>query len=352
MNQNTEYDSCISITGLLNYSYSAYKIVPRLAFDIVEGVRTGETKVYTRIQRMQQVRYSDLLKTSQDAVSDISYLDKEDTTLHVKGIITMPTGLSYAGDGVKFIMTDAHGGPWSAVLSYNADASLYPDLFAGDSIEMSGYVGEYTTGPSNMTEFWLVGDVNLLGTTELPDTAVINTGDLRLPATAEQWGNSTVRIENALITDNDVQYSIFEMDDGTGSCLVQADSDSLDNYVTPPIMTPIESLTGWVYHHYGSYADSTTYNINPLYEEDIVLGEGPPCCWNQKEVRNISRIRLRMSLLPFLFPPCVTLILPRFSTASITANFPTSICRTSAIISGRARYRTVRTAPSSNTIIM
>ncbi len=271
-----EYDSLISITGLLNYSYSNYKIVPRLAWDIVEGPLSGETKVYTRIQRIQQVRGSDLMKTPLDAASDFSYLVKEDTTLYVQGVVTMPTGLSYAGDGVKFILSDLHGGPWSAILSYNEDASIYPNLFAGFEIEMSGYIGEYSTFPSNMTEFWLVGDVtitNPMGT--LPDTAVITTGDLRLPITAEQWGNNIVRIEDALIIDNSITYYMFEIDDGTGGCLVAADSDSLDGYISPPIMTPIESITGWIYHHYGSYADFTTYGLCPLYEEDIVLGEGP-----------------------------------------------------------------------------
>lgn len=270
-----EYDSCISITGPLSYTYNAYKIVPRLAWDIVEGVRTGETKVYTRIQRIQQIRVSDLMKTPDDASSDFSYLVNPDTSFNVRGVVTMPTGLSYAGDGVKFILSDVHGGPWSAILSYNADASLYPDLFAGDLIEMGGYVGEYSTSPSNMTEFWLVGDVNLLGFADLPDTAVINTGDLRHPVTAEQWGNNIVRIEDALVTATDITYYILQIDDGTGKCLVADDSDSLEGYVAPPVMTPIESITGWVYHHYGSYADSSTYNLNPLYKEDIVLGEGP-----------------------------------------------------------------------------
>ena len=40
-------------------------------------------------------------------------------------------------------------------------------------------------------------------------------------------------------------------------------------------MTPIESITGWLYHHYGSYVDSSTYKLCPLYVEDIILGEGP-----------------------------------------------------------------------------
>ncbi|MCF7832765.1 MAG: T9SS type A sorting domain-containing protein [Candidatus Marinimicrobia bacterium] len=270
-----EYSSCISITGLLNYSYSAYKIVPRLAWDIVEGPFTGETKIYTRMQRIQQVKASDLLKAAIDGTSDISYLVNEDTTLFVKGVVTMPTGLSYAGDGVKFLMADVHGGPWSAIMSYNADASLYPELYAGDLIEMGGYIGEYSTTPANMTEFWLVGDINILGYASLPDTAVVTTGDLRLPITAEQWGNAMVRIENSIIVDNAPVFEILEIDDGSGAVLVDDDSDSLADYISPPPMTPIESIVGWVYHHYGSYADSTTYKLEPLYKEDIVLGEGP-----------------------------------------------------------------------------
>lgn len=270
-----DYDNLISITGLMSYSYGAYKVTPRLAYDIVEGPFSGETKVYTRIQRIQQVRASDLLKTVSDGISDKSYLAQEDTTIYVKGVITMPTGLSYAGDGVKFIMSDVHGGPWSTLLSYNADAALYPDMFVGDLIEMGGYVSEYSTSPSNMTEFFLVGDVNLAGVSELPDTAVVTTGDLRLPITAEQWGNSIVKIEDAIVTSTTIPYYILQIDDGSGKCLVADDSDSLEGFLAPPILTPIESITGWVYHHYGSYTDSSTYNLNPLYKEDIVVGEGP-----------------------------------------------------------------------------
>jgi len=275
-----EYDSLISITGLMTYTYSKRKITPRLAWDIVEGPLSGGTTVYTRIQRIQQVRVSDLKKALIDAASDTSYLCNEDTTINIRGVVTMPTGLSYAGDGIKFILSDIHGGPWSAILSYNEDASVYADMFVGDLIEMGGYVGEYTTGPSNMTEFWLVGDAELVDIVSPPDTAVVTTSDLRIPETAEQWGNVIVRIEDAIVTENELANYILEIDDGSGPCLVDDDSDSLSQYadnpfVAPPIFTPIESITGWIYHHYGSYGDSTTYSICPLYHEDIVLGEGP-----------------------------------------------------------------------------
>jgi hypothetical protein len=44
--------------------------------------------------------------------------------------------------------------------------------------------------------------------------------------------------------------------------------------------TSIESIRGWVYHHYGYYSDSTTYKLEPLYASDIVFGSGPPSMMN------------------------------------------------------------------------
>ncbi|MGC9512826.1 MAG: T9SS type A sorting domain-containing protein [Fidelibacterota bacterium] len=274
-----EYDSIKSITGPLHYDYNNRKIAPRIAYDIVEGVKKGQDKAYTRIQRIQQVRYSDLVKAGVDAESDISYLVREpgdSSLMTVRGIVTMPTGISYAGDGIKFILSDPHGGPWSAILSYNADSTIYPVLFPGDEIEMTGYVGEYTTYDANMTEFWLVGDIEILNFEQaLPDTPVVKTGDLRWPTTAEQWGNVFVKTENCVVTNNDLQYEVMEIDDGSGAALVDDDSDSLANYIAPPVGTQLQSVVGWIYHHYGSYADSTTYKIEPLFERDIVAGEGP-----------------------------------------------------------------------------
>ncbi len=70
------------------------------------------------------------------------------------------------------------------------------------------------------------------------------------------------------------------MDDGSGSVLVDDDSDSIQGYFDavgpPPVGTFVSSITGWVYHHYGSYSDSTTYKLEPLYVSDIDFGAGPP----------------------------------------------------------------------------
>jgi len=255
----------ISVSGVLDYTYSDFKIQPRLARDVVEA---GDV----RLQRIQQVLYSDLIKAGEDSESDMSYMLED--TVTISGVVTMPTGLSYAGDGVKFIFADPHGGPWSGILSYDPDSSAFPNLVEGDFIRATGYIYEYSTGGSNMTELFVTQPVEILGSDIALPEPTVSTGDLRWPTEAEQWGTVMVKVENAVITANDFPYDLFAMDDGSGSVLVDDDSDSVEVYFDevgpPPVGTLIESVRGWVYHHFGSYSDSTTYKLEPLYVSDLV----------------------------------------------------------------------------------
>ena len=260
------------IEGVVDYNFSNYKLQPRLARDVVEQGNT-------RIQRVQQVLYSDLMKAGEDAASDTSYMLNETVTL--EGIVTMPTGLSYAGSGVKFIFADVNGGPWSAILSYDPDSSAFPTLYEGDLIQATGYVYEYTTGPANMTELFITEPINIIDFEQpMPVVDTVNTGHLRWPTEAEQWGNVMVRVEDAMVVGNDFQYEVFAADDGSGSVLVDDDSDSVAAYFElvgpPPVGSLLQSMEGWLYHHYGSYEDSTAYKLCPLYEDDLEFGAGPP----------------------------------------------------------------------------
>ncbi len=262
------YASVQSITGILDFANGDTKIEPRLANDVVEE------GPYTRIQAIQQVRYSDLLKTPTQNNADVSYMMGD--TVKVKGIVTMPTGLSYAGAGIKFLFGAPEGGPWSSILSYNADSTAYPTLYEGDEIEMTGYIYEYNTAPSNMTEFFITSPINILDAGKpLPKVDSIKTGDLRWPTTAEQWGTSIVKVGNVKVTNVTPQYELFKIDDGSGGVLVDDDSDSLRGFPDPPLKSTLKSVRGWVYHHYGYYTDSTTYKLEPLYRTDVVLSAAP-----------------------------------------------------------------------------
>jgi len=272
-----------ALTGIVLSSSDQYSLAPRLAWDVEEG---GE---FTRIQRIQQVRNSDLKLALYDEYSDTSYAVND--TVKIRGVVTMPTGLSYAGAGIKFIMSEIGGGPWSGILSYHPDSTAYPTLFEGDLIEMTGYIGEYRTGPSNMTEFWITSPIDIVGLgEELPPADTVKTGDLRLPETAEQWGNCMVVVRDAKVVDVNLQYELYAVDDGSGRVLVDDDSDSLVVYYAnnplPPLGMNAKSMRGWIYHHYGSYADTSAYKLEPLYMSDIIWGFGPPIIKNP--TRNLA----------------------------------------------------------------
>jgi len=270
-----------SITGVLEYSFGAFKLEPRIASDLefANGL--------TRIQAIQQVRYSDLLPKYTALDSSVWFADTSyyyagwtDTMIvTIQGIVTMPTGLSYAGNGIKFIIQDVDGGPWSSILSYHPDSSAYPVLYEGDLIQMEGYIAEYVTpegnSTSNMTEFFITSEIDLLDFgLEVPEEPVVATGDLRWPTTAEQWGNVVVKVEDATILENDpTPFDILLIDDGSGAVRVDDDSDSLafGAYIQPPAGSVFESVRGWVYHHFGTYLDSSAYKLVPLYQEDLVL---------------------------------------------------------------------------------
>jgi DNA/RNA endonuclease YhcR with UshA esterase domain len=276
-----EGQNLAEVAGVLDYGYGNYKLQPRLARDVVEA--DGDP---IRIQRVQQVLYSDLIKAGEDEESDMSYMFGD--TVMLEGIVTMPTGLSYAGDGVKFIYADPNGGPWSGILTYSPDSTAFPVLFEGDLVQVTGFIDEYTTGPANMTELFVTDNINILDFEQpLPIIDTVNTGDLRWPTEAEQWGNVMVRVEDGIVTNNDLNFEVFAVDDGTGSVLIDDDSDSLQVFFgeigPPPVGSLVQSIEGWLYHHYGSNADSTAYKLCPLYAEDIVFGAGPP------SIRDLSR---------------------------------------------------------------
>ncbi len=260
------------VVGVLDYTYSNYKIQPRLARDVVEDGTA-------RIQRIQQVLYSDLIKAGEDEISDMSYMFED--TVTIEGIVTMPTGLSYAGAGVKFIFEDEHGGPWSAILSYDPDSSAFPVLYEGDKVRATGYVFEYSTGPANMTELFVTEPVEIVDVgVDQPAVDTVATGDLRWPTEAEPWGNVMVRVADVTVMENDLPYGEWSVDDGSGGVNIDDDSDSIavwqEENGRPPEGTFIQSIRGWVYHHYGSYVDSTAYKLEPLYVSDIEFGAGPP----------------------------------------------------------------------------
>lgn len=296
------------IRGILNYSFDMYKIEPEIARDLkVQEVTDNpnpDLNWYTPFAWFQQVRLSDVTpyvdNTGTTVMNDGSYassfryggLEEYQDTVTVRGIVTMPTGISYAGAGVKFIFVDYRVGdanaPWSAVLSYDPDNTLFPNLNIGHEIVAKGYISEYNTNQANMTELFITEPIQTIGAGRtIPADPVLETADLRNPHIAERWETAFISVENGVVADNDQPYNeLFIIDSNTDDeipgLIVDADSDSLNDgaFIPPPVGTLIELVRGWLYPHYGSISDELGDNyylkIEPLYQEDIVIGEGPP----------------------------------------------------------------------------
>ncbi len=296
------------IQGAVLYNYGNYKILPEIAFDI--NVDADGVNWFDPIAFIQQVRPMDMTIQEDDNgdlfMNDYGYagfmrygLDRDDAadttgntyyvTLH--GIVTMPTGLSYAGDGVKFIFNDflsdrVENSPWSGVMSYDPDSVAFPQLFEGDEIIFTGYSDEYNTSPAHMTEIWIVSEVQWQADTcTVPMPKVLTTDEMRNPQIAEQWGTQFVKVLDGVISDNDQPYDEMfiidsDLNDDIPGMIVDADSDDMEGFVVPAVGTGIDSLTGWLYAHYGDLEDPDGDNyylkIEPLYPSDIVIGEGPP----------------------------------------------------------------------------
>jgi len=263
-------DKLKSITGVLGYAWNNTKIYTRLARDVVEdGV--------TRIHRINQVLYSDLLNAENDDRADGSYLGPTDTVT-VQGVVTVATGLHYAGSGIKFIFQDVAGGPWSGLLCYSEDTTALGNLPAGLLVQVTGVIVEYGTGDDYAgahTEIDLTRPVLVLGMAEIPGDT-IPASDLRTPVTGEQWESVWVTIEDSYVIENDLSYGQWSIDnDSTGANRIKIGTNSndasWDDFVRPPVGQKVDYLSGWVYNRHGYHSDSTTYKIEPSYVSDIVF---------------------------------------------------------------------------------
>ena len=261
------------VTGVLDFTFDDFKIQPRLARDVVEeGV--------TRIQRINQVLYSDLMKVAEDDTSDQSYF--VDDTVTVEGIVTVATGLAFAGNdgGLKVIFEDFNGGPWSGIVCYDSTGTELGNQPIGRKIRVTGTIAEYgsSTYDGNVTEIFTTQPIQVLGLDPVVPVDTISTGDFRDPLTGEQWGAVWVEILDATVIRNDLDYGQWTIDDGTGEIKIGTNStaEEWEEWERPPLGSFVESIRGWVYNRHGFYDDSTAFKLEPNYPSDITFGAGPP----------------------------------------------------------------------------
>ncbi len=220
-------DLLASITGPLDYGYGAFKIQPRDDGDIVSG---GPT-----ITPIHDIQYTT------DPSGDSPYKNQTVTT----------EGLVVAAYYDGYVIEQASGGPWSGLFVY--DSAHTPAL--GDFVRVSGTVQEYY----NMTELGYVSGLSVLSSSNpLPAPEVVPTGS----AAQEQYESVLLQVQNVTVTDDDLGYGEWAVDDGSGP--VRIDDKGSYTY-TPSTGNVLVSITGPLFYTFSDF------KMEPRNDADIVL---------------------------------------------------------------------------------
>lgn len=179
---NDVYD----ITGVVYYSFSEFKILPRTVNDIILGGSTPP--VLTNIYDIQ---------FTTDASGDSPMLGQFVTT---SGIVTA------TGSGFFFLQDGP--GAWNGIMVFTN--SITPAV--GDSLSLNAKVDEYfgMTQLTNVSNATVISSGNTLPATELVTVSQID----------ESFESVLIQVENATCTDDNAGFGMWQINDGTGAHLV------------------------------------------------------------------------------------------------------------------------------------
>ena len=175
----------------------------------------------------------------------------EGKTVITQGIVT---AFFYAG-GSRYTFIQDGTDPWSGLLLYRPDGYVN----VGDLLEVTGTVSEYY----GITQI-AYGDVIVISSgNPLPVPEVLPSGDV----SQEQWESVLVRVENVTVTDDDIGYGEWLVDDSSGDVVV----DDLGSYgYSPTTGDVLNYVQGPLYYGYGAF------KIEPRDDGDIDVYVPPP----------------------------------------------------------------------------
>ncbi len=181
------------------------------------------------------------------SIYDIQYTTDPSGDSPLEGEVVVTYGIVTAVCGSRFFFEEQPGGAWHGVMVYG-----YSGVAQGDSIMITAEVDEYY----GMTELVNVQNVTVLGTdVDLPGPTPITTSQVNL----EEYEGVLISVAYAMCTDPDLGYGEWEIDDGSGPCVV----DDLC-YAYTPTLGYFYDVTGPVNYSYGAY------KIEPRYDSDVV----------------------------------------------------------------------------------
>ncbi len=220
------------VTGLVDYSYEEWKLLPRDEADLDgfgegTGDPGGDTVTIVAIQS-----------------GDVS----EGTTVTVEDVVVTAVGSS------GFFVQDSGGGAWSGVYVYaGSDGMDELTLAVGDTVTFSANTAEYY----DLTELLLNDGLKVTGSAAV----AIDTLDPDAVSDWEQWEGCLVTLEGVEAVGAPDTYGKAELDSGLYL-------DDLLWYYTDEISvssgTTWASVTGTIGYDYG------VYTLNPRSTSDLV----------------------------------------------------------------------------------
>ncbi len=183
-----------------------------------------------------------------DPSGDSPYADQTVTTT---GIVTAVE----AGNYNVFIQDGS--GSWNGIMIYHPPI----DVQLGDEVLVTGTVQEFY----GWTEISPVTTCTVLSSgNPLPEPIVLETVDI----SDEQWEGVLIQVEDVSVTNPDLGYGEFEIDDGSGPARVD---DIFDFTYSPQMGDNLLFVRGPCYYSY------STYKILPRTDDDIlVAGQNTP----------------------------------------------------------------------------
>ena len=207
-------------------------------------------------------------------VFPITLLAQEEVTIYeiqqggYTGQEIITTGVVTAGNTVfghdtyeYAVIQDPQGGAYSGIVLF-ATSQGGLTCGEGDEVRVQGEVQEYY----GMTEISYITSFEKIGTANVPDAEVLTTNDLSTdnPGEAEKWEGVLVVVQDAEITNDDLGYGEFEVNDGSGAARVDDwGGYEYKPYTYEPVLGAVIDVRGILFY---SYSD---FKLEPRGNQDI-----------------------------------------------------------------------------------
>lgn len=231
-----------------------------------------------------------------------------DDTVTVRGVVVVDGGLAYSADG-RNIWIQEGPGPWQGIdVRYGGNGATSPtdiwDLFAGDSVEITGVVerfGAETQINPLANGVTAITSGRPVGYTTVPIGDLNDGGLINQIETGEQWEGQYIEITDVTVVSVGQPFSgnrqNFVVEDADGNQIQVSDrfpagrsvaatntnnrNDDPGELVIPSVGTTFDTIRGLVFHIYpsGCAADGNLtfgYELHPFDSDDIAIGESGP----------------------------------------------------------------------------